>query len=90
MKKQTRCIVCGKWFWSRAVKNKITKEIVALDNICQSCKNLMRQKGMKRKPKVKEIPQNLNKQLTLRELYEAEMQRRKKMEVDRNKLRKKK
>ena len=87
MKSRVNCIICHKLFWSKTAKNKITKEIISLDNICASCKNRIRQRGMKRKVRLREIPKEFYKQLTLRELYEAEMKRRRKEDVGRNKLR---
>jgi len=42
MKLQVKCIRCGKEFWSKAKKNKFTKKVDALDNICQKCLNSLR------------------------------------------------
>ena len=78
MKKQEKCIRCGKTFWSDAVKNKITKEIQTLDNICKGCKSLIRQGQMKRRKTVRIIPAEFEKQIRNRELYIAEMERRQK------------
>ena len=86
MKSRVNCIICHKLFWSKTAKNKITKEVVALDNICQGCKNRIRQRGMKRKVRIRLIPKKFNKELTMRELWMKERERRKE-DVGRNKLR---
>lgn len=42
MRKKVKCIKCGNEFWSKAKKNKFTKEVVASDSLCQRCKNMLR------------------------------------------------
>ena len=80
MKKQEKCISCGRTFWAKAVKNKVTKQTESLDNICQTCKNGIRQKeNAKRsnKPRrIRVIPEQFEKFVKLRELQIAEMERR--------------
>jgi len=78
MKKQTICIVCKKTFWSTAIKNKITKKIETLDNICQLCKNGIKQRQMKRGETIRVIPAEFERYIRFRELYIAEMERKKK------------
>jgi len=77
VKKREICIVCGRSFWSKAWRNKTTRKVESLDNICQRCKNRIRQSNMKKNPRLSEISDKFNQQLTMRELYEAEMKRRK-------------
>ena len=91
VKKRENCIVCGRSFWSKAWKNKTTGKVESLDNMCQSCKNRIRQSHMKRSPRLSEISDKFNSQITMRELYTAEMDRRKatdKAERDRVRRRK--
>ena len=92
MKRRINCIQCNKPFWAKVKKDKLRGEVYVdvLDQYCQSCKNMMRQMGMKRKARLSEIPDKFNREITLRELYQAEAQRRKKEDIDRNKLVKKK
>lgn len=80
MKKQEKCIGCGNVFWSKARKNKITKEIVTLDNICQRCKNRIKQRedrkhSMERGGTIRIIPKEFEKEIRMRELYLAERER---------------
>lgn len=91
VKKREICIVCGRSFWSKAWKNKTTRKVESLDNMCVRCKNRIRQSHMKRSPRLSEIPDKFNSQITMRELYTAEMDRRKataKAERDRVRRRK--
>lgn len=87
---------CGKEHWVKVTKEKnpltgkTMKFVLESDKLCQSCKNMIRRRGMKKKARLREIPKEFYKDLTLRELYQSEMDRRKKEDVDRNKLRKKK
>ena len=95
MKKIVKCPECGKERWAKAKKDKATGEVYVdiLDQYCQACRNRMSQAGMKRKARLSEIPEKFYKDLTLRELYQAEGERRqeeKKAEEKRNKLVKKK
>jgi hypothetical protein len=78
MKKQTVCINCKKTFWSKAIKNKVTKKIETLDNICQLCKNGIKQRQMKRGETIRVIPAEFERYIRFRELYIAEMERKKK------------
>jgi hypothetical protein len=82
MKKQTVCINCKKTFWSKAIKNKVTKKIEALDNICQLCKNGIKQRQMKRGETIRVIPAEFERYIRFRELYIAEMERKKKEKED--------
>jgi len=50
----------------------------------------MRQAGMKRKVRLRKIPEKFNNEITLRELYQAEGKRRQEEQKVRNKLVKKK
>jgi len=76
MKQQTICIVCKKTFWAKAKKNKVTKKIEALDNICQLCKNGIKQRQMKRGETIRVIPAEFERYIRFRELYIAEAKRR--------------
>lgn len=76
MKRQTTCIVCKKTFWSNAKKNRVTKKIETLDNICQLCKNGIKQRQMKRRETIRAVPAELEKYIRARELYIVEMERR--------------
>ena len=95
VKSRVNCLQCNKLFWAKAKKDKLTRKVYVdiLNQYCQECKNRMRRMGMKRKPRLREIPEEFNSQITLRELYQAEGKRRqeeKKAEQTRNKLVKKK
>lgn len=99
MVKMTRRLVecpCGKKHWTKVTKEKnpltgkTVKFVTEVDKICQSCKNRMRQKGMKRKARLGEIPEKFNSEITMRELAQAEGKRRQAENKARNKLRKKK
>lgn len=77
-KKLVNCPVCGKQRWAKAKKDKPSREIYVdiLDKYCVVCKNRMRQNNMKRKPRLSEIPEKFNQQITMRELWTKEMDRR--------------
>lgn len=92
MKKQTTCISCKKTFWSNAKKNRVTKEVETLDNICQDCKNVMKRRQQKQRnmemglgQTVRIIPSEFEKYVRFRELYIAEMERKKKEKEEANK-----
>jgi len=96
MKRLVKC-PCGRKHWAKVskMKNTITgktvKFVLESDKMCQSCKNRIRQKGMKKKPRLREIPEKYNSQITLNELYQAEGKRRqeeKKAEQERIKWKK--
>lgn len=94
VKKQMNCLRCNRLFWAKAKKDKLTRKVYVdiLDQYCTTCKNMMRQMGMKRKPRLREIPKGFAKQIWERELWTAENKRRKeerKAEQKRNKLVKK-
>lgn len=80
MKKQEKCLSCGRIFWAKAIRNRVTRQVEALDNICQMCKNRMRQKEnfakSKKSRRVRIIPEEFEKQIKMRGLYQAEMERR--------------
>jgi len=73
---------CGKKHWARVTKEKnpltgkTVRFVMESDKLCQQCKNRMRQGGMKRKVRLRKIPEKFNKEITLRELYQAEGKRR--------------
>ena len=88
---------CGKEHWTNVTKEKnpltgkTVKFVMEKDKLCQNCKNRMRQRRMKRKVRIREIPEMDRTELIERSLYIAEMQRRQndvKAEQARNKLRK--
>lgn len=90
---------CGKEHWANVTKEKnpltgkTVKFVMEIDKLCQNCKNRERQSGMKRKARIRAIPEMGRPELILRSLYIAEMERRRKeaeAEQSRNKLRKKK
>lgn len=80
MKLRVECISCKKLFWAKAMKNKVTRKVEALDNVCQTCKNRIRQKENAKKSKkpfmIRVAPEKFEKQIKMRELYQAEMERR--------------
>ena len=55
---------------------------MTLDNICQACKNNIRQRQMKHKETIRVIPAEFEKYVRMRELRIAEMERRKKEEEE--------
>lgn len=60
---------------------KVISGTEVLDNdrvFCRSCENAIRHGMQKRKLQIREIPKEFYKELTMRELYMAEMQRRRK------------
>jgi len=70
------CIRCGRRFSSKAYRNKVTREVIATDNICQRCLNRLRQQAQQQSPNVRLIPEKFNKLILHRELSEAEKKRR--------------
>lgn len=83
MKVREKCVSCGRIFWAKAVRNRITRKVESLDNICQVCKNQMRQKQNLEhlteigKPyKVRIVPEEFENKIRERELHRAEMERR--------------
>lgn len=46
VKKRVKCISCPNLFWSKAFKDKETKKITALNNICQACLNKLRRQAV--------------------------------------------
>jgi len=68
MKKYVQCIKCGKWFWSKAKKNKILKTVDALNNMCQRCLNELRQQSHKRREPVRVFTKEIQRLIEKEEI----------------------
>jgi len=83
MKKQIKCVNCGKTFCAKATKNKLG-EVIELDNTCQECKNRGRhfmntgRRHHVANVKIRAIPSEFERDVVIHELEVAEMARRRK------------